>query len=40
VSGNDDGLVFDPGSSILSYGTNKIDGNGGNQTPTSIISMK
>ena len=40
VTGNDFGLVSFDGGAIESYETNKVDGNGGNETPSSTIDMR
>jgi len=40
VTGNSLGLSSDSGGQILSYETNKVDGNGTNGAPTGTIAMK
>ena len=40
VSGNFGGLAKDNGGVIDSYGTNKVNGNGFDGVPTSVIDMK
>ena len=40
IRGNTGNGMFASGSQIISYGTNRINGNAGNETPTSTIALK
>jgi hypothetical protein len=40
VSGNTNTGLFNSGGAIVSYGTNKVNGNGTDGVPSSTIAMK